>query len=222
MIDATRRRARLIEEAHEEERRRLAQILHEGLGQDLLVAQLTLELAEARSDKAAAPWETVREAAAILKKAIGNLRDITQELRPPDFADLDLAGSLELLASERSRLTGLAIRCRIEGVIPPLSVGEHILFYRAAQEGVSNVVRHAQATEIDILLGATVDTIYLAVKDDGLGLNLGDRHKRGSFGLLGMQERFASFGGCMQVENVPQGGAVLRVSLPRNDVTKRP
>jgi signal transduction histidine kinase len=99
--------------------------------------------------------------------------------------------------------------------LPPLDDGADLAFYRALQEALSNIGRHAGASVVDITLHSDNGNVTLTVIDDGCGIPKAERAAAGSgMGLIGMRERFASLGGSVRLRNTASGGAQLEVSLP--------
>jgi len=206
-----------IDGVHERERRRLSIMLHEGLAQDLLVVKLNLDMAAQGLDLGTDPRERLRLTATKLSEAIASLKELNRDLRPADIEQLSLLESLQQLASERSKLTGLSIQVHAAVEFPALALAECINFYRAAQEAITNVVRHARARSIHILLSADQQRVQMRISDDGLGMQRADRRKSGSLGLIGIEERFTARGGGLELTSSAHGTSVC-VYLPRSSI----
>jgi signal transduction histidine kinase len=108
--------------------------------------------------------------------------------------------------------SGIQVRLELPDVPCLLSPAQRLALYRSAQEGLTNVQRHAQASEAHLRLSCTPEQICLEVRDMGKGLSID--HSTAGFGLRGLQERAAALGGTVRLENAPGGGAVLTVCLP--------
>jgi PAS domain S-box-containing protein len=206
-----------IDGVHEQERRRLSIMLHEGLAQDLLVVKLNLDMATQGVELGTDPRERLRLTSAKLAAAVASLKELNKDLRPADIEQLSLLESLQQLASERSKLTGLTIQVQATAEFPALALTECINFYRAAQEAITNVVRHARARSIHILLSADQQRVQLRISDDGLGMEHADRRKSGSLGLIGIEERFTARGGGLELASSAHGTTVC-VYLPRSSL----
>ena len=203
-----------------QERERIAREMHDALGHRLTVAIVQLEGAQRLipSDprRAAGMIDDMRGQ---LKEGLGELRSTVAALRAP--GDEPLKRSLERLASGFASATGLPVDLRIELGDPPPSVDpdlRHALF-RVAQEGLTNVQRHAEASRVRLSLGLDGDTLRLRVEDDGRGLPdrpaAGERPGGGAgYGLDGIEERVAPWEGRRTVTPRPGGGVRLEVTVP--------
>lgn len=188
--------------AEEAERRRIAQELHDDVGQSLTV--LLLELARARrecSDSALA------DAQGTARALLEDVRHICHELRPESLDDLGLPNALRTLSQRVAEAADLPVTVEIEDDLPPLSSDEELVVLRVAQESMTNVVRHARATSAHIGLRRERDSVCLRVSDNGRGLDLG---QQGS-GIRGMRERALSVGARLAL--VPAGDLGLEVRL---------
>lgn len=206
-----------IDGVHERERRRLSIMLHEGLAQDLLVVKLNLDMASQSLELGTDPRERLRLTATKLATAVASLRELNKDLRPADIEQLSLLESLQQLASERCKLAGLTIQVHAAADFPALSLSACVNFYRAAQEAISNVIRHARARSIHILLSADQQRVQMCVSDDGLGMQRADRRKSGALGLLGIEERLSARGGGLELVSSIHGTS-LTVYLPRSAI----
>ncbi|MGA3158452.1 MAG: PAS domain S-box protein [Steroidobacteraceae bacterium] len=206
-----------IDGVHEQERRRLSIMLHEGLAQDLLVVKLNLDMATQSLDVGTDPRERLRLTATKLATAVASLRELNKDLRPADIEQLSLLESLQQLAGERSKVAGLTIQVHAAADFPPLSLAACVNFYRAAQEAITNVIRHARARSIHILLSADQQRVQMRISDDGLGMQRDDRRKSGALGLLGIEERFRARGGELELASSTNGTS-LCVYLPRSAI----
>jgi signal transduction histidine kinase len=207
--DLQRSRERLVT-AREEERRRLRRDLHDGLGPQL--ASLTLTVAAAREllrhDVDAAD-KLLQELSAHTQAAIADIRRVVYDLRPPALDDLGLVLALREQATNYSH-AGLQITIDAPEQLPPLPAAVEVATYRIIQEGLTNVVRHAQARSCAVRL-ALGDGLEVEVKDDGVGLPKGIR---AGVGLTSMRERTAELGGTCQIDSTLGVGTCIRASLP--------
>jgi signal transduction histidine kinase len=195
------------------ERNRLAREMHDTLGHRLTVAAVQLEGAErlisAEPDRAAQMVGTVRDQ---VRAALGDLRHIVAALRTPLEAELPLPRALTRLADDFEKATGIAVHLESPEELPPLPTTHRLALHRAAQEGLTNVQRHAQAHRVWVTLRAFEDAVVLEVQDDGRGPPP-DAEALG-FGLRGLRERASQPGGEMQFGPRPGGGTQLALRMP--------
>ena len=199
--------------ASERERRRWARELHDETLQGLGGLQVLLSSAVRgpAGDLAAA----ARTAIEHLKEQIASLRALITELRPAALDELGLVPAIETLAHRTASAEGLTVETNIELELE----GERRLdpevesnLYRLAQEALTNVTKHAEASRIEISLLDRNGAVELTVSDDGNGFDPADAG--GGFGLLGMRERVALAGGRLEISSQPGGGTTLKAQLP--------
>jgi len=218
-IDLERSRRALRElsasvvEAREEERRRIARELHDELGQRLTAIKLDLA-ALARAAQLAAGDERVAAMQATLDDTVASVRRIASDLRPLMLDDLGLSAAIEWLARDASQRMGITVRAKLPLQEPPLDERVAIALFRTVQEALTNVARHSGAQLVDVALELRDDQLVLGVADDGRGLPDDALERRGSFGLLGLQERAHMLGGTLEVKARPGGGTQLTMRLP--------
>lgn len=204
---------RVEELAVMEERNRLAREMHDTLGHRLTVAAVQLEAAQrlcsADPERSKALVGTVREE---VREALAELRSTVAALRTPVEADLQLRTSLKRLASHFEAATGLTVHLVVPDEIPTVPNGCRLALYRAAQEALTNVQRHAEAQQVWLVLGVSEDAITLLVGDDGRGVTLSG--EQAGFGLKGLRERAEQLGGEFHLEPRRGGGTQLSFRLP--------
>ena len=195
-----------------EERNRLAREMHDTLGHRLTVSAVQLEAAQRlipeNPARAAQMVETVRRQ---VRAALTELRQTVAALRQPLESDLPLAYSLPRLIADFEEATGLRIDAELPAPFPALTPQQQLTIYRAVQEGLTNVHKHASASHVQVQVVAGQKSIVLHIQDDGSGLAAAFS---GGFGLRGLGERAARLGGTVQLLPRPEGGAVLTMSLP--------
>lgn len=195
--------------AQESERLRVAQELHDEIGQTL--TGVLLGLARVSRDappELAHPLERLRE---ITRAGIDDVRRIAQRLRPEPLEDLGLAGALLALSRRLREHSDLRINCRIPADLEPQSPERELVIYRVAQEAMTNAIRHARAASISIALQASEDRLTLSVRDDGRGM----REKRSEGGgMRGMRERASLVGGALRITSAPRAGTEVRLDIP--------
>ena len=197
--------------AQEAERRRIAQELHDEIGQILTAVVLQLKkAAEKAPPEMQAPLLDVQEAA---RSSLDEVRRIARRLRPGVLDDLGLISALSALANSASEQSDLRVQRRFPERIPALSSEIELVLYRVAQEGLTNAIRHSGASRVELSLHRTATGITLRVADDGQGMNGAAE----GAGLLGMRERAMLVGGSLRIDPSPQGGVELVLEVPTNE-----
>jgi two-component system NarL family sensor kinase len=208
----------LADDATRQERLRIASTLHDGVVQDLAGVAFTLSATSARLDRADAEElrETLRDAAAVARDSITELRQLLVELCPPAQEVAGLRGALEELAVPlRRRGLAVTLETRIDG---PRDAARDELLYRAAREALRNVERHAAATAVTVRLQADDATAYLVVEDDGRGVtaaDLAEQRAAGHVGLALLAERVVARGGELGIVSEPGRGTRLTLDMGR-------
>jgi signal transduction histidine kinase len=209
--DLQHSRERLVE-AREEERRRLRRDLHDGLGPQLSSQALTVDAALAlmRRDPDAAE-ELLLELKADAQDAVADIRRLVYGLRPPALDDLGLLGALRESAAQYAA-KGLSVSVEAPEGLPPLSAAVEVAAYRIAQEALTNVARHAEASACTVYLAIEkAGVLRVEVRDDGRGI---PGHSPVGVGLTSMRERASELGGGLVVEALPGGGTRVSARLP--------
>jgi two-component system sensor histidine kinase UhpB len=188
--------------AQEGERARIAGGLHDEVGQVLTGVLLQLE-GEARSE----------ETKAAVRQALEEVRRIARELRPEMLDQLGLVSALTEL-SRKFAGSGLRIERRFADDLPPLSDEAELTVYRVAQESLTNVARHAQASRVEVALERGAGSVVLRVVDDGRGMDEAAAAANGHGGLRGMRERAVLVGGALAVKRGREGGVEVRLEVP--------
>jgi len=195
------------------ERNRIAREMHDTLGHRLTIAAVQLEgaqrLINSNPQKVEQIIKTVHEQ---VKEGLTELRRTVAMMRAPVVDDLPLEQALKRLISQVGEATGLDIHLEMDDPEPALpSTHRHTLF-RAAQEGLTNIERHADATEAWIRLSHQDDNVSIRVEDNGVGIH--SPKERDGLGLTGMRERAELLGGKFVIEQRNSGGTSLCLSLP--------
>ena len=200
--------------SQEDQRARIARDLHDQLGQQLTALRLTLE--RHRDRCAAEVREEVEQAMAQAKTIDEEVDFLAWELRPAVLDDLGLAVALPRYVAEWSQHYGVVAECRTAGFIRgQLPAVAEVTFYRIAQEALNNVLKHAHASQVNVILETRDAQATLVVEDDGVGFDPAEAEsgERG-LGLAGMRERVALLGGSLEIESVPAQGTTLFVRCP--------
>jgi signal transduction histidine kinase len=203
-------------EAQEEERRRLARELHDGSGQMLTGLLVRIKTLEKKADS-----PEVRDGLTtmldMVAETIDQLRDLSHRLRPAALEEFGLPVALETLVDDISDDAGLTITYNFDLNGVTLPAGIEVTLYRIAQECLTNIIRHAQASNVTINLDQPGDLVCMRVEDDGIGFDplqitavSGQRH----LGIISMYERAAIVGGKLDVFSAPGQGTAILVSVP--------
>jgi signal transduction histidine kinase len=200
---------------HEDERRHLSRELHDETAQVFTAVKMQLEGLRTLLKDSATP--RLDRLLALVDTGIRSIRNVTNELRPSLLDDLGLLPALRSLVSDFSERTSLRATFEAPPELPAFSQEADLALYRAVQEALSNVARHAKATGVRVLVTVQDEQLHLLVRDDGAGFAMGtDGRRRDAntrMGLTGMQERIHAVGGHVTFAN-SSSGAEVRVTLP--------
>jgi two-component system sensor histidine kinase UhpB len=199
--------------AQEAERKRVAQELHDEVGQAL--TGVLLHLSNLASRVPSEFRTEVGHAQQAARSSLEDVRRVARHLRPEALDDLGLASALTALTARFAEQSNIRVRRRIDA-LPPLGADTELVLYRVAQESLTNIARHARASQVELQLSASDDRVELRVRDDGCGLDptVGDGH-----GIRGMRERAMLIGAELTLTNRDEGGfeVVLRAPLPTGE-----
>ncbi len=213
-----------IVQAQEAERSRLAQEIHDGPAQVLGNAIFQIEYVERilPTDARAAATElaTLRE---MLRRELGTLRAFISLLRPPLLDELGLEGAIMDTIEHMSAMTGLVIATDLTAPSAALDDRARTVALRVTQEALQNVRKHASAGNVSVSTSLDGDTWTLEVRDDGRGFDAGAVAARGrsNFGLQFMRERAELIGARLDIRSRPDGGTVVRLSIPIHDMAEQ-
>ena len=204
----------------EEERSRIAREIHDILGQTLTSLSLDVDWLEthlARSNSTRRPAEIrkrLKSMEALLRTSSRTVQRITSDLRPGMLDDLGLAATLEWAAEAWAHRTG--IRCRWKRKPQPVALNREqaTALFRIYQEILTNISRHARASNVTCSFKTTVDELTLKVSDDGKGFDPAKLSDRKSLGLLGMRERALLFSGRLEIQSAAGKGTTVAVRIP--------
>jgi signal transduction histidine kinase len=194
-------------EGQELERKRLARELHDETGQAL--ASILLGLKSLEQQVGPEPVARIRE---LVGSALDDVRRLTVELRPPALDDFGLQAALERLTSLVGARSGIEIQLSVRSAVglPP---DQETAIYRIVQEALTNIVKHAKATSVSIIVMASGESVRLVIEDDGDGFDP-STVREGALGLVGIRERVAILGGRFELESAPGDGTTIVVELP--------
>ena len=217
--DALQMFSRQLIEAQEEERRRIARELHDQIGQILTAVKMNLYAVQQFCQGSEA-GSYVKDNIEAVDEALRLVRDLSVDLRPPILDDLGLTTALRWYVDRYTKRTGLSVDVLID--LPDenerFSRELETACFRIAQEALTNVVRHAKASQIVVRLTRDADALLLTVKDNGVGFEVERLRKRAprvaTLGLISMQERAHAAGGTIELDSAPAHGTEIRFSLP--------
>jgi two-component system, NarL family, sensor histidine kinase UhpB len=202
--------ARTALAAQEAERLRIAQELHDEIGQTLTAVTIQAERAADGDPQLAS--QALRRVADEVRESLDEVRRIARELRPEALDDLGLVNALIALCSRVDAQDGPRVRRELQGKLPSLSPDVELVVYRIAQEGLTNALRHSDARSATVSLQADAETVTLCVTDDGKGMPAqlpGD-----TAGIAGMRERALLVGGRLSIQSRPEQGTEVRLTIP--------
>jgi|SRR5579859_460386 len=198
------------------ERRRIARELHDSLGQYLAALKMSLDSFPSSGPEQAA---TISECLNIVDRCLAETRTVSHLLHPPLLDEAGLRSAIRLYVEEFSRRSGIPVNFDVSPELARLPSELEIALFRAVQEGLTNVHRHASATAVEIRLQTEDGSIQLEIHDNGRGVpqqlleRLVEGAKGAGVGLAGMRERFRELGGSMEVQSSDQG-TTLNITTP--------
>lgn len=201
-----------LESVREEEKARIAREVHDELGQMLTVLKLETSMCElAYGQLDPGLQDRLNSMKRLIAQLFQLVRDVATALRPP-ILDAGIASAIEWQARRFEARTQIPCLVQVPEQLPPLTDAKAIGLFRILQEALTNVMRHAQAHTVEIMLEDDGRRLCLTVIDDGIGFD--PRAPSASFGLVGMRERVLMMGGSLDLASAAGEGAVLKVSIP--------
>ena len=208
-----RRLGRSVLRVQEDERRRLARDLHDGVGQNLTA--LKHRLAGLRDAADPALREALDAAVDLCADTLEDTRELARLLRPTILDDLGLEPALRWLGRSIGQSAGIAIAVEVEP-LPAIDEERQTLLFRIAQEALNNIAKHAQARSVLLRVVERDGQLQLQVVDDGVGFD--PAQQPGGSGVSGMRERLRLFQGRLEVHSAPGHGTRLRAVVPVDGV----
>lgn len=203
-----------VDQVKEEERKRIAQELHDDLGGNLTAIKMALaQLGKRLAQQAPGLTERLDYVDALVDRSIEAAQRISRDLRP-GILDLGIVEAIAWQAREFEKQSGIACELQLPQHDVPLPSSRATALFRIFQEALTNIGKHAGASTVRVKLERMQDGLQLRIADDGRGLPAGERRRPGAFGIRGMRERTHALGGEFDIGNGEHGGCVLTVRLP--------
>jgi signal transduction histidine kinase len=200
--------------AQEQERQRISRELHDDLGQALTTHLLALHnLQEDLSIPADVMFERLQSLYDQCYELFVKIRRLARDLRPPVLDALGLKVAMQTYCTEFTRRTHLPVTFEGDAALPVLPDIYNITLYRVLQEALTNVVRHAEASQVWVDLNVEDNIVNLTIQDDGIGFSEEQSTSNG-IGLPGLRERITIAGGTLNISSGPQNGTILSAQLP--------
>jgi signal transduction histidine kinase len=216
--------AQLVTQAREagvlDERQRLAGEIHDTLAQGLAGIITQLEAAEQLRSDPGESQRHVEQARKLARESLSEARRSVQALRPGQLEGTRLPEALAQLAKDWSHTSGVPVRIETTGEAVPLSPELEVTLFRVAQEALTNVAKHANATRVGLTVSYVGDLVLLDVRDDGVGFNVSFENTADAgandhgYGLSAMRQRLQRVGGSLEVESGPSAGTAISASVP--------
>lgn len=206
-----------LRHAQENERRRMARELHDGVAQILSSLSIHIDLLDNLVTGLPSAKERLGQIKLLLEQALNEVRGLVWTMRPPALDDLGLPDALRGLVANLSRDGRIDIALQIDDSLPALAPIVATTLYRIIQEALSNVLQHSHASQVSVHLGTTNGTLHLTITDNGQGfdpaaLALVSQDRRG-IGLWSMRERAEEVGGTFSLRSAPGQGTTIVVTI---------
>lgn len=202
-----------LQSSIEQERAGIAREIHDDIGGALTAVKFDVSWMVRNAHNAAGVAEHGQAALEMLQHALGASQRIMMNLRPP-VLDQGLVAAVHWLTQNFSQRTQLPVRWVCQNPQMQVPAALQVVAYRTAQEALTNISKHAQATKVSVELACDADFLTLEVRDDGCGISATAREKSKAFGLRGLAERARTVGGWLDISSQPGAGTSIIVSLP--------
>jgi PAS domain S-box-containing protein len=205
-------------QAQEDERRRIAREIHDGLGQMLTAIKFNLEILEDMITIGKDERERIDDMKDLLDSVMKEAREISYNLMPSVLDDFGLAPALQLLSEQFANRTNVNVQFQAHGITDRLDPNMEIGLYRIAQESLNNISKHAEATEVNLQIIQHSKGIRLVIEDNGKGIanqpSLIRATGKGGMGLPGMRDRASSIGGALTIDSTLNNGTLITIEVP--------
>jgi signal transduction histidine kinase len=215
--DSLQHLSRRLVESLETERRHIARELHDEVGQTLTVAEMNLQ-AMLQSSRTPQQTRRLNESLHAVERVLEQVRDLSLNLRPSMLDDLGLESAVRWYTNRQAALTKLHVELQADALEDRLDPVIETACFRVAQEALTNVVRHAHASAVSVVLRSQNGHLHLFVRDDGVGFDVAALRQHamqgGSLGLLSMEERATLVDGGLELKSSPGQGAEVHAWFP--------
>ena len=211
--------SRRLVEIQEAERRQLSRELHDRVGQNLTALSINLDILKTSlaEESYAEQRGRIEDSARLLEGTVDSIENVMSELRPPMLDDYGLLPALQWYAQDFSRRTGIDVRVTGRDDPERLTPEIEITLFRVSQEALTNVAKHAHATQVEIVLEHSARECVMSITDDGIGIASAPSRSSGSrprLGMVTMRERAQAIGGRFQVRAMAGGGTQVAITIP--------
>ncbi len=218
--DYLKKYAGMLLSVREEERRNISTTLHDELGSMAISVDSPMSIAkeEVKDNNRNAAIGAIEQAQAALRKAVGDLRRLAADLRPPSLEIMGLTSALNDFIDNFKKHTTFKTSFRNDLAKKKIPEDMAIVIYRVIQEALNNITRHAKANKVSVRLYPDKDKVHLDITDDGVGFDIDKVSKRRGklkIGIQGMRERVESMGGEFSITSAPRQGTQLKAVLPK-------
>jgi two-component system sensor histidine kinase UhpB len=216
--------SRRLVEVQEAERRQLSRELHDRVGQNLTALSINLDILRTALFAADQPehWSRLSDSSKLLEATVDSIENVMAELRPPMLDDYGLLPALHWYAKDFSKRTGIDVDVvgpeSAERVAPEIEIA----LFRIAQEGLTNVAKHAHASHVEIELDHADGHCLMTITDDGVGIDgakSANGRQRAGLGMVTMRERTQAVGGRFKVRATPRGGTQIAIEIKKAELT---
>jgi signal transduction histidine kinase len=204
-----------IFDAHEDERKRVARELHDGIGQSLQSIKLRLKMLESHIEKGGGVTkEALSELTTDVSQSIDEIRSVAMDLRPSFLENTDFVDAIRWYSVKMQEQSGVRITVQSEDLVKVVPKAKESL-YRIYQEALSNALKHSGASAINVMLSSINSSLLLQISDDGKGFDPARPAQKGSgIGLYTMKERVELLGGILRIESSDTTGTVISIEVP--------
>lgn len=208
-------------ESQEQERRRIASELHDGLGQQILVIKNRAELAKQEFQNSKNLSEQLEEILNSAMSSISDVRTISNALRPVLLEKFGLTDAVTELCDQLQQSSSIEWSYHVDNINEVIPSEKQINFYRVIQESINNILRHSKASEASVIIRNKEGGIYAVIWDNGVGFSKYSKSYSEGLGYLGMKERIGALGGMIRVHSIPGQETVIRISIPNHLTDKK-
>ena len=207
--------ARHLQKERETERARIAKELHDELGQTLTAIKIDYACLQKKLGLLQKPLkEEVKDLSGLIDITINTVRKLTMDLRPVMLDDLGLIPAVEWLVKGVQKRAGIKVKLTVKPARLELDPDLSLTIFRIIQEALTNVIRYARATRVQIMLRKGPDGLNLTIKDNGIGIQQKQIKSHYSLGLVGMKERVMPYGGKLEITGEKNKGTTITIFLP--------